>query len=190
MIVTAPATADEVASAADLVKGKLAGRPAAVLRGLGDLVLPVGEHGPGAAELIRPSNEDLFGLGAREAAVAAALRTDPVALDHFPPRVAIDPAPFGGVVSERPDVRIEVTEIEPGAWRVHLLLPRRRSRSGRGPRRPAVGALRGAGRRAPARRAHRRGCGDRWRTRHRRLARDRLGGLVRWLNVWVHGPTV
>jgi coenzyme F420-0:L-glutamate ligase/coenzyme F420-1:gamma-L-glutamate ligase len=122
LVVTAPATADEVASAADLVKGKLAGRPAAVLRGLGDLVLPIGEHGPGAAELIRPSNEDLFGLGAREAAVAAALRTDPVALDHFPPRVAIDPAPFTGVVSERPDVRIEITEIAVGAWRVRLLL--------------------------------------------------------------------
>ena len=47
LAVTAPAMADEVASAADLVKGKLAGRPVAVLRGLGHLVLPVGEHGAG-----------------------------------------------------------------------------------------------------------------------------------------------
>jgi coenzyme F420-0:L-glutamate ligase/coenzyme F420-1:gamma-L-glutamate ligase len=122
LAVTAPATADEVASAADLVKGKLAGRPAAVLRGLADLVLPVGDHGLGAAELIRPSDQDLFGLGAREAAVAAALRVDPVALAHFPPRVEIDPAPFGDVVSERSDVRIEVTELDPAGWRVHLLL--------------------------------------------------------------------
>ena len=123
LVVTAPATADEVASAADLVKGKLAGRPVAVLRGLGRPRPPCRRaRSRERPQLIRPSNEDLFGLGAREAAVAAALRTDPVALDHFPPRVAIDPAPFGGVVSERPDVRIEVTATEAGAWRVRLLL--------------------------------------------------------------------
>ncbi len=75
LTVTAPAVADEVAAAADLVKGKLARRPAAVLRGLGDLVLPRGEHGPGARALVRAEDEDMFGYGARDAvlhAVAAA----------------------------------------------------------------------------------------------------------------------
>jgi coenzyme F420-0:L-glutamate ligase/coenzyme F420-1:gamma-L-glutamate ligase len=71
LAVTAPAVADEVAAAADLVKGKLDGRPAAVVRGLADLVLPAGEHGPGATALVRPEATDMFGLGAREAVVAA-----------------------------------------------------------------------------------------------------------------------
>ncbi len=69
--VTEPAVADEVAGAAELAKGKLGGRPFAVLRGRADLVLPVGEDGPGAAALVRPEAEDLFGLGAREAVVRA-----------------------------------------------------------------------------------------------------------------------
>ncbi len=76
LAVTAPAVADEIAGAGDLVKAKLARRPVAVLRGLGDLVLPVGEHGPGAAALIRDEALDMFGLGAREA-VLAALVEDP-----------------------------------------------------------------------------------------------------------------
>lgn len=76
LAVTAPAVADEIAAAGDLVKAKLARRPAAVLRGLGDLVLPAGEHGPGAAALVREETLDMFGLGAREA-VLAALAADP-----------------------------------------------------------------------------------------------------------------
>ena len=63
--------ADELAGAADLVKGKLSGCPAAVVRGLGHLVLAPGRHGPGAAALLRPESEDMFGLGSREAVVAA-----------------------------------------------------------------------------------------------------------------------
>ena len=66
---TVPAIADEVASAADLVKGKLAGIPVAVIRGLDDLVLD--EDGPGAAAMIRPVEEDLFRLGTAEAMRAA-----------------------------------------------------------------------------------------------------------------------
>ncbi|MGH3444653.1 MAG: coenzyme F420-0:L-glutamate ligase, partial [Nocardioidaceae bacterium] len=80
--VTAPAVADELASAADLVKGKLAGRPAAVLTGLADLVLPAGSHGPGAGALIRDEASDLFGYGARDA-VLLALRGDPADLRGF-----------------------------------------------------------------------------------------------------------
>jgi coenzyme F420-0:L-glutamate ligase/coenzyme F420-1:gamma-L-glutamate ligase len=71
LTVTAPAVADEVASAADLVKGKLARRPAAVVRGLGHLVLPPGEHGPGAGGLVRAEQEDMFGYGARDAVLHA-----------------------------------------------------------------------------------------------------------------------
>jgi coenzyme F420-0:L-glutamate ligase/coenzyme F420-1:gamma-L-glutamate ligase len=121
LVVTAPATADEIASAADLVKGKTTGRPVAILRGLGHLVSSPGDHGPGAAELIRASDLDLFGLGTREAAVAAALRDDDVALAHFPPRVEVDPPPFSGVVSHDSDVRIDVRSLtDPLGWRVDI----------------------------------------------------------------------
>ena len=71
LAVTAPAVADELAAATDLVKGKLSDCPAAVVRGLGHLVLPPGRHGPGAAALVRPEGQDMFGLGSREAVVVA-----------------------------------------------------------------------------------------------------------------------
>jgi len=69
--VTAPAVADEIAGAADLVKGKLGRCPAAVVRGLSDLVLPTGEDGPGARALLRDESFDMFGYGARDAVLAA-----------------------------------------------------------------------------------------------------------------------
>lgn len=69
LVVTRPAVADEIASAAELAQGKLAGRPFAVLRGRADLVTR--EDGPGAAALVRPDGADLFGYGAREAVVRA-----------------------------------------------------------------------------------------------------------------------
>ena len=52
------AIADEAASAADLVRDKASGVPAAVVRGLGRHVSA--EDGPGAAALRRPRAEDLF----------------------------------------------------------------------------------------------------------------------------------
>ena len=52
------AIADEAASAADLVRDKASGVPAAVVRGLGAHVSA--EDGPGAAALRRPREEDLF----------------------------------------------------------------------------------------------------------------------------------
>jgi coenzyme F420-0:L-glutamate ligase/coenzyme F420-1:gamma-L-glutamate ligase len=55
---TAIAVADQVAAAADLTRDKASGIPAAVIRGLGDLV--IAEDGPGAAALQRPRAEDLF----------------------------------------------------------------------------------------------------------------------------------
>lgn len=82
--VTAPAVADEIAGAADLVQGKTAGVPAAVVRGLAHLVLAPGDHGPGARALVRPAAEDLFGLGAADAVRAAARRDVPGAATGFP----------------------------------------------------------------------------------------------------------
>jgi coenzyme F420-0:L-glutamate ligase/coenzyme F420-1:gamma-L-glutamate ligase len=55
---TAIAIADEAAAAADLVRDKASGVPAAVVRGLGEHV--VEEDGPGAAAIRRPREEDLF----------------------------------------------------------------------------------------------------------------------------------
>ena len=72
--VTAVAVADEVASAADLVKTKLAGRPVAVVRGLADQLDHDGTgHETRAGDLVRPVEEDLFRMGVREAVVAAVL---------------------------------------------------------------------------------------------------------------------
>jgi coenzyme F420-0:L-glutamate ligase/coenzyme F420-1:gamma-L-glutamate ligase len=61
--VTVPAIADELAGAADLVKGKATGRPVAV--GLGRYV--AGLDAPGAKRLIRSAELDMFRLGSDEA---------------------------------------------------------------------------------------------------------------------------
>lgn len=105
--VTTPAVADELAAAGDVVKGKASGCPVAVARGVHDLVLPVGEHGPGAAALLRDADTDLFALGTREAATAAALRSSPDALRRFPALTSADTAPFAEVVS--PDAAVSVS---------------------------------------------------------------------------------
>jgi coenzyme F420-0:L-glutamate ligase/coenzyme F420-1:gamma-L-glutamate ligase len=55
---TVIAVADELASAADLVRDKDSGVPGAVISGLGDLV--IAEDGPGAGELRRAAGDDLF----------------------------------------------------------------------------------------------------------------------------------
>lgn len=62
LAVTEIAVADEVAAAADLVKGKLAGIPVAVVRGL----TPV-DDSAGVRPLLRPAEEDMFTLGTAEA---------------------------------------------------------------------------------------------------------------------------
>jgi coenzyme F420-0:L-glutamate ligase/coenzyme F420-1:gamma-L-glutamate ligase len=72
--VTVRALADELAAAADLVKGKLAGTPVAVVRGLADLVTQ--DDGPGAAALLRVGGSDWFALGHVEA-VRTALGAPP-----------------------------------------------------------------------------------------------------------------
>jgi coenzyme F420-0:L-glutamate ligase / coenzyme F420-1:gamma-L-glutamate ligase len=62
--VTVAAVADEIAAAADLVKGKTTQMPVAIVRGLAELV--TGTDGPGAAALVRPAAEDMFRLGAAD----------------------------------------------------------------------------------------------------------------------------
>jgi coenzyme F420-0:L-glutamate ligase / coenzyme F420-1:gamma-L-glutamate ligase len=76
LAVTAPAVADEIAGFAEVATGKLGGRPFTIVRGLADKVLPRGEHGPGARSLVREAGTDMFGLGSREAVVAALGRRD------------------------------------------------------------------------------------------------------------------
>jgi coenzyme F420-0:L-glutamate ligase/coenzyme F420-1:gamma-L-glutamate ligase len=62
LVVTEIAVADEVAAAADLVKGKLTAMPVAVVRGL-----TVTDDGTTARQLLRPGPDDLFWLGTAEA---------------------------------------------------------------------------------------------------------------------------
>lgn len=62
---TVAAVADEVAAAAELVKGKVSGRPVAVVRGVGRFVTD--EDGPGARRLVRVPEKDMFRLGTAEA---------------------------------------------------------------------------------------------------------------------------
>ena len=88
LIVTEIAVADEIAAAADLVKGKLTDIPIAVVRGLA-----LRDNGSTARNLVRAGEDDLFWLGTEEAIAlgrtqAQLLRrsvrrfsTDPVAAD-------------------------------------------------------------------------------------------------------------
>ena len=62
LIVTEIAVADEIAAAADLVKGKLTAVPVAVVRGL-----TLRDDGSTARTLVRAGEEDLFWLGTEEA---------------------------------------------------------------------------------------------------------------------------
>jgi coenzyme F420-0:L-glutamate ligase/coenzyme F420-1:gamma-L-glutamate ligase len=96
---TQVAVVDELAAAADLVKGKLAGVPVAVVRGF---TTTPPDPDPGTRPLVRTGPGDLFPLGSRdvvagrvpaarirpgdddEAAVAAAFRSAAAALPEFP----------------------------------------------------------------------------------------------------------
>ncbi|WP_369130423.1 coenzyme F420-0:L-glutamate ligase [Modestobacter roseus] len=112
---TQVAVVDELAAAADLVKGKLAGLPVAVVRGL---ALPVPDPDPGTRPLVRLGAGDLFPTGTRDlvasrrpvaepaardgalAAVAEAFRTAVAALPEFPVvfRYGSEGGAAGGVV--------------------------------------------------------------------------------------------
>jgi coenzyme F420-0:L-glutamate ligase / coenzyme F420-1:gamma-L-glutamate ligase len=135
LLVTEVALADELAGAADLVKGKLGGLPVAVVRGL----VPV-DDGSTARELVRPLPDDLFRLGTEEAIEqgrreAVLLRrstreftddpVDPAALRRAVGVALTAPAPhhstpfrFGWVRSARR--RTELLDALAARWREHL----------------------------------------------------------------------
>ena len=77
--VTERCVADEIAAAADLVKGKAAGVPVAHVRGLGQYVHDR-ESDTGARDLVRTGPGDWFGLGQAEA-VRSALGVTPGSAD-------------------------------------------------------------------------------------------------------------
>lgn len=105
--VTARASADEIAAAADLVKGKDAGVPAALVRGL-----PVAWTGVdgGARDLVRAGPENWFAFGQAEA-VRSSLGIDPAS--PVAQRVGL-PGPAPGPVADRLARAIRVALADPG----------------------------------------------------------------------------
>jgi coenzyme F420-0:L-glutamate ligase len=118
LIVTRVAVADEIAAAADLVKGKLGGVPVAIVRGLApDGKLP--DDGRGGRPLIRTAEDDMFRLGTAEAIAVGRQEVGPTheappplhrdAVDTIAalsPRTAPDAAlreAFLGFLAARPD---------------------------------------------------------------------------------------
>ena len=103
--VTQVAVVDELAAAADLVKGKADRVPAAVIRGF--RTASVGE---GALVLVRAAHEDMFSMGTAEAR-AAGLRAAATLPDTVP--FADTDLPTGAVHRALSTVDIPVSEVDP-----------------------------------------------------------------------------
>jgi coenzyme F420-0:L-glutamate ligase / coenzyme F420-1:gamma-L-glutamate ligase len=124
--VTVAAVGDEIAAAADLVKGKSAGVPVAVVRGLAGLVTE--QDGPGARELIRPAEEDMFRFGSADVPLARrtirAFTSEPVDAEVVRRAVATAltaPAPHHSepwrfVILSSPQARTQLVDAMREAW--------------------------------------------------------------------------
>lgn len=135
LVVTEVAVADELAAAADLVKGKLTDVPVAVVRGIASP-----DDGSTAAALVRSGTDDLFWLGTAEAMeagriqaqllrrsvrtftdepVPAQLVTDAVA-DALTAPAPHHTRPVRFVWLQQPDVRIRLLDAMAAKWRADL----------------------------------------------------------------------